>query len=109
VLAPSPGACIEHGAQFEWVDNTGLPASHIYEIIVWKTGEEPLRDGKGITKPDLRTSRTLDLDYLDDQREWFAPGEYLWGVIEIAENPYQRFRLLGEGGNFQYVRGERCE
>lgn len=109
LLVPATGSCIEHGAEFAWMDNVGLPAGHIYEIVVWLPGQDPLRDGRGVTQPDLRTSRAIDLDYLDDQRDWFGAGTYRWGVIEIAENPYQRFRLLGDGGTFTFVRGERCQ
>ena len=71
--------------------------------------EKRARDGTRQAQPDLRTSRAIDLDSLDDQRDWFGAGTYRWGVIEIAENPYQRFRLLGDGGTFTFVRGERCQ
>jgi hypothetical protein len=107
ILAPAYGACLEQSAQFEWVDNIGLRGGHVYEIVVWRSGEDPLRTSRGMTKVDTRTSRLIDLNYLDDQREWFAPGEYEWGVLEIIPEPYQRIRLLSSS-KFTYVRGAPC-
>jgi hypothetical protein len=107
ILAPAYGACLEQSAQFEWVDNIGLPAGHVYEIVVWRSGEDPFRHSRGMTQADTRTSRLIDLNYLDDQREWFAPGEYEWGVFEITTEPYQRVRLLGSS-KFTFVRGAPC-
>jgi hypothetical protein len=107
-LQPANGACLAQGAQFEWQDNIGLPAGYLYEIVVWRAGEDPMRASRGITKADTRTSRWIDLDYLDDQRDWFAPSDYFWGVLAISAEPYQRHQLLGLGGQFRYVRGAGC-
>lgn len=107
-LQPANGACLTQGAQFEWQDNLGLPPGQLYEIVLWRAGEEPLKSSRGITKADTRTSRWIDLDYLDDQRDWFAPGDYNWGILAISADPYQRHTVLGVGGWFRYVRGAHC-
>lgn len=107
-LQPANGACLTQGTQFEWQDNIGLPAGHLYEIVVWRAGEDPMNAGRGVTQPDTRTSRWVDLAYLDDQRDWFAPGDYNWGILEITNDPYQRYKLLGSGGWFHYVLNAPC-
>jgi hypothetical protein len=107
-LQPANGACLTQGAQFEWQDDLGLPPGQLYEIVVWRAGEDPLKASRGITKADTRTSRWIDLDYLDDQRDWFAPGDYNWGILAISTEPYQRHTVLGVGGWFRYVRGASC-
>ncbi len=96
------------GAQFEWQDNVGLAPGYLYEIVVWRDGEDPMRSSRGVTKADTRTSRWIDLDYLDDQRDWFAPGDYNWGILAISADPYQRHMVLGVGGWFRYMRGASC-
>ncbi|MEZ4680681.1 MAG: hypothetical protein R2932_41350 [Caldilineaceae bacterium] len=109
ILGPANGTCIEHSTQIDWVDTIGLAAGHVYEIVVWRSGEDPMSQSRGITKADLRTSRLIDMDYLDDQRDWFGPGEFRWGILEIISEPYQRIRLLADGGTFRFVRGTACD
>jgi hypothetical protein len=108
ILEPSDGATLQCSANFAWLDPSGLTPGHAYEIVVWDSGSN-WTTSRGMTKADQRTSRHIDLDYLDDQREWFAPGEYEWGVLDITPDPYVRHSLLGYGGHFTFLRDGSCQ
>ncbi len=108
IRSPKDGAVLKCSPIFEWQDSIGLSSDHVYEIIFWKIGQDWHNEGRGATKADTRTSRIVDLNYLDDQREWFAPGEYEWGILDITTDPYTKHALLGYGGRFTFLRDGTC-
>ena len=107
ILSPGDDTILRCKPQFAWQDSVGLAPGHLYEIVIWKVGED-WKKGRGVTSADLRTSRDVDLNYLDDQREWFAPGGYEWGILDITTDPYSRHSMLGYGGRFTFVRDGTC-
>jgi len=107
IISPGDGTILRCKPQFAWQDSVGLAPGHLYEIVIWKVGED-WKKGRGVTSADLRTSRDVDLNYLDDQRDWFEPGEYEWGILDITTDPYSRHSMLGYGGRFTFVRDGKC-
>lgn len=106
---PISGSCLTKGAQFQWQDSNVLTSGHLYEIIVWHDGEDPVAHGLGMASSTDGNRLYIDLDTLNNYREWFTSGTaYYWGILDVTTEPYIRHRLVGVGGWFWYVRHASC-
>lgn len=82
--------------RFSWKPNFTLAKGQAFELIFWKEGQDPLVSGKGWFGTSTNTSTSGDLIKAG------APTDsYLWGVLLVQTNPYQRVKYLG--GGWKYI------
>ena len=87
---------------FRWQANFALPPGYAFEVVFWKHGQDPLRQGKGYA--GLSTEAQVNAS-ADSFHQRSAPeGEYQWGVLLVVKEPYQRVKYLG-GDRVIYVKG----
>jgi len=98
-LNPIDGAA-DSKATFQWSANFTLEPSQAFELVIWKAGQDALRDGRGWGG----TSRTASTLINFDTTAGAEPGPYIWGVLLIESNPYKRLQYLGGGFKFTYHR-----
>jgi hypothetical protein len=83
---------------FQWATDYQLPEGQGYELVFWRAGGDPIRDGRGYAGITQGTSSTIDWDELE-----VAPDAYQWGVLLVEKIPYARLRYMGGGFHFQYT------
>ena len=102
LLEPAVNDTLADKRPFRWQANFALPPGYAFEVVFWKHGQDPLRQGKGYaglsTVPQVNASA-------DSFHQRSAPeGEYQWGVLLVVKEPYQRVKYLG-GDQVIYVKG----
>jgi hypothetical protein len=103
--APGDGTAAGGKQQFQWVANFTPPAGQAFELVFWKPGQNPLQSSFGLAAPTTGNSASPDLDDLDSKLgDLLNPGEYLWGVLLVQTEPYQRLQFLGQQRTFIYTR-----
>ena len=74
-------------------------------MVFWKPGEDPMINGFGLAAPVTDTSVTVDLDALDDQLgSRLDNGQYVWGILLVRTEPYERIAYIGGGNEFYFTR-----
>ena len=62
-------------------------------------------NGFGLAAPVTDTSVTVDLDALDDQLgSRLDNGQYVWGILLVRTEPYERIAYIGGGNEFYFTR-----
>ena len=90
---------------FRWNANFTPTPGTAFEMVFWRPGEDPLASGFGLAAPTTDTSVTPDLDVLDDVLGGrLDNGQYVWGVLLVQTDPYQRIAYLGGGNQFYFTR-----
>lgn len=86
---------------FAWQGQAPLPTGQAYEVIVWRPGQTPLTEGLGIAPPGASTNLTVQLRGLHEAGV-IQPGNYHWGVLLVAVDPYTRLALLSPERTFYF-------
>lgn len=96
---PGDNSRVQGQVAFRWRGLTPLPEGLLYEMVFWKTGEDPLVNGFGMAAPTDQNYVVLDLDLLN-----LTPGfpldfgQYQWGVLIVRTDPsYSRLAYAGGG------------
>lgn len=85
---------------FQWQTNYELPEGQAYEPVFWRSGLDPMRDGRGYGGVTRETALTINWDKLD-----IASDHYQWGILLVATQPdYKRLAYLG-GANMFHLAG----
>lgn len=92
---------------FSWQANQSPAATQGFELVFWRPGQDALRDAFGpigVTQ-DSSGQMRVDLDRADQVLgALFDPGDYLWGVMLVQTEPYQRIGLVSEARPFRFER-----
>jgi hypothetical protein len=87
------------------VANFTPPAGQAFELVFWQAGQDAMRNSFGLGAPTANNSLSPDLDDLDGKLgDLLNPGEYLWGLLLVQTEPYQRLQFLGQQRTFIYTR-----
>ncbi len=90
---------------FRWQANFTPAAGTGFELIFWRPEENPIANGFGLASPTTNTDITVDLDLLDDVLgSRLDNGNYLWGVLLVRTDPYERIAYLGGGYEYNFTR-----
>ena len=85
LLLPADGATVTGSTQFRWESDARLTDGQNYEVVFWKQGQDPIRDGFGIAAPTNNTEITVNLTKLDDNIDHpLEPGDYQWGLLIVS-------------------------
>jgi hypothetical protein len=88
-----------HGVTiFRWETAYQLQDKQAYEVVFWRAGGDPMRDGRGWAGYTRALSSTIDWDKID-----IAADAYLWGVLLVKTEPYERMHYMGGGNHFQFT------
>lgn len=88
-----------HGViTFRWETKYQLQDNQAYEVVFWRAGSDPLRDGRGWAGYTRNLSSIIDWDEID-----VAADAYLWGVLLVNMEPYERIHYMGGGNRFQFT------
>ncbi|MBX3010462.1 MAG: serine/threonine protein kinase [Caldilineaceae bacterium] len=93
LITPDDGASGQGKVEFRWQANFTLEAGQAFEPIFWRQGQEPLVSGLGWGGTSQATSHVIDFDAA-------TPDVYLWGVLLVKTNPYERVEFLGGGWRY---------
>lgn len=106
LLQPNDGGTYNGKVTFSWSITSGnLSPGQAYEVIIYREGQDPLREGLGVAAPTVNTALEIDLVGLDaDPNFPLEPGPYLWGVRVIDQTIGQPLRMAGEGRRFTFER-----
>jgi hypothetical protein len=103
-LAPPDGESGGGARTFAWRANQPLLSHQAYELVFWKSSQDPLALGFGLVALTTETQVTADLDAIDRAPNHpLSPGDYQWGVILVERQPYRRLRYLGGGWSFTFT------
>jgi hypothetical protein len=78
--------------EFTWSASATLPEGYEFELIFWRRGEDPIRDGRGYGGRGKSSFAAVNFEKLGLRSE--ETGEYLWGVrllrvgSDIPVGPY---------------------
>jgi hypothetical protein len=90
---------------FQWQANFSPAAGTAFELVFWRPEENPLANSFGLAAPTTDSSVAADLDLLDDVLgSRLDNGQYLWGVLLVRTEPYERIAYLGGGYEFNFTR-----
>jgi hypothetical protein len=92
LLTPSDGDTFDARLTFSWAANSLLPEGYGFEPVFWRTGEDPLRDGRGYGGTTTTTSLGISADVFTTVGE----GEFYWGLLLVKTSAYERIQFLGE-------------
>jgi serine/threonine protein kinase len=92
---------------FRWEANFVPAPGTAFEMVFWRPGEDPMANGFGLAAPTTDTSVNPDLNALDDLLgSRLDNGQYVWGVLLVRTDPYQRIAYLGGGNQFYFTRSD---
>lgn len=95
LLAPSAGDTLSTSLEFRWTEGVQLPEGYAFEPVFWRSGQDPLRDGRGFGGSTQNTSLRISLETVISAGG--QQGEYLWGVRLIRTEPnFQAVALISE-------------
>lgn len=108
LLGPTDGFTVSGRVKFDWKWKSAdaqLRSGQAFELVFWKSGQDPFKEGFGIAAPTRDTDVTVDdLNELDKRLPQLEPGEYLWGVILVNKDPYKRIKLFRVQRRIIFVR-----
>lgn len=102
LIRPANNAVGSGVQEFLWYSNYKLKTNEAYEVIMWKEGQDPLRDGLGIAAPTTVRYIKVNLDDLVFD-EHFPSGDMLWGILLVNKSRYSRIQYLGGGYHFFFT------
>ena len=103
----SPGEGHRGGGtqRFEWSTTVTPGENQGFELVFWREGQTAMANGFGLAAPTTGTVVNVDLDVLDSRLgELLEPGPYLWGVLLVQVDPYERLTSLGPTRHFEFNR-----
>ncbi|MCB9157298.1 MAG: serine/threonine-protein phosphatase [Caldilineaceae bacterium] len=105
LLSPAAGTTVDSAMRFTWDANFAPATGQGFELVFWKDGQDPIRNGFGLAAPTANTDVLIDLPNLDSRLgDLLEPGDYRWGILLVQAEPYQRLQYLGEGFAVHYAR-----
>ncbi|HSN74439.1 MAG TPA: DUF4352 domain-containing protein [Anaerolineae bacterium] len=106
LLEPNDGDVRSGVVTFRWAVTDGaLPAGQAYELFFYRAGQDPLRDGFGLTAPVVDSSVQVNLAGLDaDPNFPLDPGPFLWGVRLVQQSTGSPVSVAAEGRRLVFER-----
>lgn len=87
---------------FSWQPAFTLGHGEAFELIYYKVGQDPMRDGFSPAEATGATSLLVDLDESIRRIPQLQSGfDYVWSVLLVKTNPYQRVAALSSGHQFR--------
>jgi hypothetical protein len=83
---------------YRWETPYVLADNEAFEVVFWRSGGNPMQEGRGWGGTTRNGSITINWDNIDA-----APDAYEWGVLLVNANPYKRLHYMGGGNRFQYT------
>jgi hypothetical protein len=110
LVSPAPDESVSGGGvRFAWWNLPGFalgPDEH-YELVFWKLGQDPMRDGMSpvgaLTEPVVDVNLLAADESAGPLGNLVEPGILHWGVL-LTGPDYRRIRLLSESRAFTYTR-----
>ncbi|MEM7126405.1 MAG: serine/threonine-protein kinase [Chloroflexota bacterium] len=93
LVSPISGSSEKNSIRFEWDANFELEENQAFELVFWKPGDDPLRDGLGLAGSGPRTSAQVSPKIA--ARYGFVNIDLLWGVRLVQVEPYEPVQFLG--------------
>ncbi len=100
LLAPNSGEASGGLTTFRWQASGDVAPSQGMELVVWKPGQNPMAEARGLTGPVRQPLVNLPVNL--PGIPWLTPGEYQWSVLLVETSPYSRVKLLSEGRTLRY-------
>jgi hypothetical protein len=104
---PPAREMIRGSALFAWDEAPGfaLKATESYELIIWKPGQDPLKNGMSPVEATPARAVRVNLSAADATDDAFGrfiePGDLFWGIA-LRDAMGQRTKLLSEARAFVY-------
>lgn len=110
ILSPENGAAVSYETTFVWRSGFSLGAGELFEVVLWRQGQDPVRDGFGVHGATTDARITVNMAGVDRDLSQLEPGEYQWGVLLVRLQPrYERLAYLGGGRILRYDRPPGAE
>jgi protein phosphatase len=109
LMEPGDGVPLKGTVFFKWQDESGfeLGPDQRYELVFWKEGQEPLREGLSPSGAGPQGFIRVDLQGADedpgDLGTLVEPGRLYWGVRLVGKGNAP-IRMLSEGRAFVFER-----
>jgi len=105
LLQPVDNSAGNESQRFQWVASVRPGEGQAFELVFWRAGQNPLANGFGLAAPTTNNEISVDLSALDSRLgDLLEPGEYLWGLLLVQTDPYQRIQFMGAQNNFRFYR-----
>jgi hypothetical protein len=105
LLLPVDGSSGNDSQLFQWHANVQPGEGQAFELVFWRPDQNPLGSGFGLASPTTNNEVTVSLSALDGALgDLLEPGEYLWGLLLVQTDPYQRIQFMGSQHNFRFYR-----
>jgi len=105
LLQPVDGSTGNDSQRFQWLAGVQPGAGQAFELVFWQAGQNPLASGFGLAAPTTNSEVVINLVDLDSTLgDLLEPGEYLWGLLLVQTDPYQRIQFMGVQNNFRFYR-----
>lgn len=95
---------------FTWTPNFTLREGELFEVVLWNPGDDPLKKSYAVMGPTQENQLTVTFsDELDDAVDaavgepFLHQGTYMWGVLLVKTDPYERIQVLSSGRSFFYA------
>lgn len=110
LIEPEDGDGSGSVQRFRWQPAAGtLAANQAYELRFWKPDADALADGFGPAGATTGLEQLISLPAVDANAALpFSPGEYLWGVVLVQQDPYVALRLISPARRFVYQATPDC-
>lgn len=99
LLDPPDDTILTSNVTFRWSLSQGsLPVDAAYEVILYREGQDPLKEGLGMVAPTLATAIQVNLTALTtDPRFLLQSGQYLWSVRLVEQSTGRRLSMAAQG------------
>lgn len=88
--------------EFSWQPNFALGYGEAFELIFWRTGQDPMIHGFSPLEASGASTVLVDLEESIRRIPQLQNGyDYVWSVLLIQTHPYQRLTLLSPGHQFR--------
>lgn len=89
---------------FQWHSAFELLGNERYELIFWPVGTDPLKNGFSPigARPETFVSVDLNQTLVSLPTLLQSGRDYLWGVLLVRIDPYERIKILGDGHQFRF-------
>ncbi|MEZ4713884.1 MAG: protein phosphatase 2C domain-containing protein [Caldilineaceae bacterium] len=95
LISPNDGDSTSSRIFFKWEANFELGVNQAFELVFWRPGQDPMRDGLGLAGAGPLASVAVSADAA--AQKGVGNTELEWGVLLVNLQPYGRIQFLGGG------------
>ncbi|MEZ4662909.1 MAG: protein phosphatase 2C domain-containing protein [Caldilineaceae bacterium] len=100
LVAPNDGDSTNSRIFFKWEANFELDVNQAFELVFWRPGQDPMRDGLGLAGSGPNTSVAVSSSIAAENG--LGDVEIEWGVLLVNIRPYERIKYLGGEREFRF-------